>query len=121
MMTTNVRWGWFNNAPENICSNKLVADACFRGASLKVLSYDGDVAEVEYKGESDTVPSKNLLEREVPKFSWGDAVTITSKSMDARVVDVCWHFKEKCFYYYLEDLDGKPIKKRYFEDELQGV
>ena len=120
-MGTNAKWGWFNNAPENICSNKLVADACFRGASLKVLSDDGETATVEYKGEVGVVPSKNLLERETPGFSWGDLVTILPKSMDARVVDVCWHFKEGRFYYYLEGLDGKPIKKRYFEDELQGA
>ncbi len=120
-MGTNVKWGWFNNAPVDICGNKLVADACFRGASLKVLSDDGETASVEYKGEVDTVPSKTLLERETPKFSWGDTVVIIPKSMGARVVDVCWHFKEKRFYYYLEELDGKPIKKRYFEDDLQAV
>lgn len=120
-MSAQVKWGWFDNAPENICGNKLVADACFRGASLKVLSDDGDTAKVEYKGEVDTVPSKELLERRAPRFAWGDGVVVASQSLSASVVDVCWHFKEKRFYYYLEGLDGKPIKKRYFEDELRAV
>ena len=86
-MDFQTKWGWFNNAPENICKNEIVADACFRGASLKVLSNDGNTAQVEYKGSIDTVPSKDLLEREAPGFSWGESVTVISKSTKARVVD----------------------------------
>lgn len=112
-------WGWFQNDPVDICKNKIVADACWRGATIKVLSNNGVTAEVEYKGEKDAVPAAKLMRREAPEFSWGDKVIIVPKNMAAFVTDVCWHYKEKRYYYYLEDADGKAVKKRYFGDDLQ--
>jgi len=98
-----------------------VSDACRRGATIKVLSNDGTHALVEYRGERDLVPVANLLERPAPEFSWGDEVTIVSKGKRARITDVCWHFNEQRYYYYLEDSQGKAIKRRYFGDELSGA
>lgn len=114
-------WGWFKNDPVDICENKVVSDACHRGAPIKVLSNDGMCAEVEYRGERDFVPSASLIERPAPEFAWGDEVTIVSKEAKARVTDVCWHFNEQRYYFYLEDAQGKAIKRRYFGDELSGL
>lgn len=120
-MRKQEKWGWFPHAPEGLCANEVVADACFRGASLRVLSDDGVTAKVEYKGSVDTVPMDGLLDREAPAYSWGNEVLIPSKGQTARIVDVCWHYKQERYYYYLEDLSGRPIKRRYFEDELKAV
>ncbi len=120
-MPAQEKWGWFKNDPVDICSNDLIADACRRGATIKVVSNDGQQALVEYRGQRDFVPSSGLLERPAPEFEWGDEVCITAKGAKALVVDVCWHFKEERYYFYLADADGKPVKKRYFGDELQAV
>ena len=117
-MLTQHSWGWFKESPVDICKNEIVSDACFRGASVKVLSNDGETALIEYKGETDRVPSADLLDRPAPEFEWEDEVFIASKGTAARVVDVCWHFNEQKYYYYLEDARGKAIKKRYFGDAL---
>ena len=34
-MDFQTKWGWFNNAPENICKNEIVADACLEEQALK--------------------------------------------------------------------------------------
>ena len=120
-MPTQDTWGWFKNDPIDICENEVVSDACHRGATIKVLSNDGARALVEYRGERDFVPSVDLLERPAPEFTWGDEVTIVSKGKRARITDVCWHFNEQRYYYYLEDAQGKAIRKRYFGDELSGA
>ncbi len=120
-MSSQQSWGWFKNDPINICENTVVSDACQRGATIKVLSKDGGEALVEYKGERDFVPSANLLDRPAPEYEWGDEVVITAKGIAARVVDVCWHFNEQRYYYYLEDAQGGAIKKRYFGNELTRV
>lgn len=78
-------------------------------------------AKVEYKGSTDIVPSRDLLERPTPEFAWGDGVTIPLKGIEARATDVCWHYNERRYFYYLESTDGKPIKRRYFGDELRGA
>lgn len=114
-------WCYFDNAPRNICDDPIVADACFRGASLRILSRDAATATVEYKGHADNVPTAGIHERRPPLYTWGDSICIVSRNAQAKVVDVCWHYKEKCFFYYLETPDGTPIKKRYFEHELQKV
>lgn len=119
-MQSQKNWGWFPHAPKDLCDNETVADACFRGASVRVLSNDGTIAKIEYKGSVDSVPAEGMLDREAPAYSWGDAVLISSCGKTARVVDVCWHYKQQR-YYYLEDPTGRPIKKRYFEDELEAV
>jgi len=117
-MPTQHNWGWFKNDPVNICKNEIVSDACHRGAAIKVISNDGKSAFVEYKGETDCVPSADLLDRQAPEFEWGDEVVIVERGLEARVMEVCWHFNEQRYYYYLEDGQGKAIKKRYFADEL---
>lgn len=111
-------WGWFKDDPVDICGNEIVSDACRRGASVKVVLNDGENALIEYKGETDFVPSADLLDRPAPEFEWEDEVVIAAKGIAARVVDVCWHFNEQRYYYYLEDVQGRAIKKRYFGDEL---
>ena len=120
-MSAQQSWGWFKNDPINICENAVVSDACQRGATIKVVSNDGRKALVEYKGERDFVPSADLLERPAPEYEWNDKVFVISKGIDACVVDVCWHFNEQRYYYYLEDAQGKELKKRYFGDELARV
>lgn len=112
-------WGWFSNSPVDLCEDETVANACRRGATVRILSNDGTTALVEYKGNTDVVPSRDLLDRPAPEFAWGDAVVISSKGAEARVADVCWHYNERHYYYYLEGTDGKPIKRRYFGDELR--
>lgn len=114
-------WGWFSNSPVDLCKDETVADACRRGATVRILSNDGTAALVEYKGSTGIVPSRDLLERPAPEFVWGGAVTVPLKGIEARVTDVCWHYSERRYYYYLEDTDGKPIKRRYFGDELRGT
>ena len=120
-MSAQEKWGWFNNDPNNICTNTVLADACHRGATIKIISNDGQYALVEYRGQKDFVPSKELLERPAPEFEWGDEVIITAKDAKAFITDVCWHFKEERYYFYLVDADGKTVKKRYFGDELKAV
>lgn len=115
------RWGWFSDCPVDLCKNETVADACRRGATVRILSSDGMTALVEYKGNTDIVPSRDLLGRPAPEFAWGDEVAIPSKGTEARITDVCWHYNEQRYYYYLEGTDGKPIKRRYFGDELRGA
>ena len=120
-MRAESRWGWFADYPAGTCGGGTVADACRRGATVRILSNDGMTALVEYKGSTDIVPSRDLLERPTPEFTWGDAVTIPSKGTEAHITDVCWHYNERRYFYYLEGADGKPIKRRYFGDELRGA
>lgn len=120
-MQREERWGWFSDYPVGTCENDIVADACRRGATIRVLSDDGVTALVEYKGRTGSVTSQGLLEKPTPELAWGDFVIIKKKGTVARVTDVCWHFNQQRYFYYLEDLSGKPIKKRYFEDELRGA
>lgn len=63
-------------------------------------------------------PQQTFLTGPLPNSSGEDEVVITAKGIAARVVDVCWHFNEQRYYYYLEDAQGRTIKKRYFGDEL---
>lgn len=120
-MSDQQRWGWFSNDPIDICANALVSDACHRGATVKIVSNDGQSALVEYRGQRDVVPSEGLLERPAPEFEWGDEVRVVEKEEKAFITDVCWHFKEECYYFYLADANEKPIKKRYFGDELEAM
>lgn len=112
-------WCYFDNAPENLCNNPIVADACFRGATLRILSRTETRATVDYKGNIDAVPTDCMLDRQAPAYTWGENVSITAHGTRATVVDICWHYTKKCFFYYLDALDGTPIKQRYFENELQ--
>lgn len=75
----------------------------------------------EYKGERDFVPLASLLDRFAPEYEWNDKAFAIPKGIDACVVDVCWHFNERRYCYYLEDAQGKDLKKRYFGDELERV
>lgn len=78
-------------------------------------------AEVKYKGSVDSVQAKGTLGRKAPVHSWGDAVLIPSKGQTAKISGICRHYGQKKYYYYLEDLSGRPIKRRYFEDELKDA
>ncbi len=42
-MLTQHSWGWFKDDPVDICRNEIVSDACRRGASVKVVSNDGEM------------------------------------------------------------------------------
>lgn len=118
-MRVESRWGWFADYPAGTCGDGGVADACRRGATVRILSNDGTTALVEYKGSTGIVSSRDLLGRPAPEFAWGGAVTVPSKGTEARVTDVCWYYSERRYYYHLEDTDGRPIKRRYFGDELR--
>jgi hypothetical protein len=60
-----------------------------------------------------------------PQFSIGDRVRVrvggcnkTPRKGSVRSYE--WHFKEKQYYYYIEQ-DGKPVKKRYLTEDLERV
>jgi hypothetical protein len=60
-----------------------------------------------------------------PEFSVGDKVRVrvsdTNRTRRTGVIrSSAWHFKEKRHYYYIEQ-DGKPVKKRYFANDLERV
>ena len=110
-------WGWVN-CEDTRCENPAILDICMRGATIKVLSRGAEVARVDYKGEVGEIPASMVIYRPAPEFEWGDEVLVPPKGLRAVVADICWRSSDSTYFYYLDDLDGKPIKKRYNECDL---
>lgn len=52
-----------------------------------------------------------------PKYKIDDMVKIIDNGLDAKIIEIDWHYKDENHIYYLE-VQGKRESKRYNEDEL---
>lgn len=59
--------------------------------------------------------------RPTPDFVYGQKVFVPSKGVKAFVRSICWHHKEKCYFYHVVGEDGKKLKKRYYADDLEAI
>ena len=61
----------------------------------------------------------------IPEFSVGSLVEVVLNAKNltphsGTVRDAIWHFKDKCWSYYIEE-DGKHVSKRYLAADLKTV
>lgn len=119
-MSNEQHWGFFPRFNQDGATGDEVAiDACERGATIRIDSENDGKLDISYKSARAAVPADGLWSRPEPPFSWGDKVYVPSKDMHAAIEDICWHFKEERYFFYLT-CDGKPVKKRYFADDLEA-
>lgn len=118
-MTSEQYWGFFPRFKQTDASGDEVAlDACTRGATVQVNGEHNGKLDIGYKGACASVSADGLWRRPNPAFSWGDFVYVPTKEMHAVIDDICWHFNEERYYFYLT-CNGKPVKKRYYEEDLE--
>jgi|SRR5260370_28531122 len=83
---------------------------------------EGDYVTLRYGEEQFRV--KPTLFKPVPKpsFGFGKDVSFRKGSSLAagKISDILWHFKERK-HYFLVSVDGKPLKKRYWPEELSTL
>lgn len=119
-MSNVQKWGFFPDFDAATAKgDKEAIEACERGATFRIDTETADALEITFKGSRATVPKAGLWYRPAPPFSWGDHVYVSSKDMHAEIDDICWHFKDKYYYFYLI-CDGKSLKKRYLVQDLEG-
>ena len=83
-------------------------------------SADDGYIILQYGDRQFLVKSKLFRSVTNPKFQVGERVKITSKNETARVEDIVWHFRRGEPFYLLKQ-DGKVLKKRYYENDLEKV
>lgn len=119
-MSNEQHWGFFPRFNrDGAAGDEAAIDACERGATFRIDSERDGALEVDFKGSHAIVPSDGLWRRPTPPFAWGEPVYVASKDMHAQIEDICWHFNEERYYFYLT-CEGKPVKKRYYADELEA-
>lgn len=118
-MDNEQAWGFFPDFDrEGASGDETAIDACLRGATFRIDAEHNGKLEITYKNAQATVSSKGLWRRPTPPFSWGESVYIISKNIPAEVDDICWHFNNKRYFFYLTH-NGKPMKKRYYTEDLE--
>lgn len=118
-MDTEKNWGFFPDFDSTLATGDTAAiDACEQGATVRIDAETASVVEIAFKNFHAIVPKAGLRHRVAPAFSWGDHVYIASKGIHAVIDDICWHFRDEYYYYYLVH-EGKLLKKRYFAQDLE--
>ncbi len=69
------------------------------------------IVRVKKEGVKFTLPS--------PGYTWEQPINIKNhEGAQASIAEICWHHKNKRFYYYLE-INGKVGTRRYEETDLE--
>ncbi len=91
------------------------------GYCLNCLKSENGVLTLKYKDYEFQALEEGFDKWSEPEFRWGDCVFIKSKDKNAHVDAICWHRKDKKYFYMLLDENNKKIKKRYYADELEKL
>lgn len=107
------------NSKEPSLAGKVLGDI------VRLVSESGDYVTVELSSHNGThlrikKRAFNSLP-EVPRYVVGDVVRVASKgeTVGALVSLICWHLKD-AKYYYLVEVDGKRLKRRYYAAEMKS-
>ena len=92
----------------------------FHSCLFRVLSRNEEYLELEGADGRFRVKPKRFRQVDPPRFTFGELVqTSPPRSLKVGVVSaILWHFKENQAYYLIE-VDGKKVSRRYWAEELQ--
>ena len=104
---------------------KIIADDLERarysadyGAIVKCIAQDDQMLTLwAHKNIVFKTPKDNFLVKGTPKFYEGDHVYDPKKERSGVIHCVCWHFKRKAFYYYVQ-FPNKLSECWFFDDDL---
>lgn len=77
------------------------------------------ILELHFKESIFRAYAEGFRERPIPEFEWGETVVLRKNGELGKIREICWHRKEKRYYYLLFDVSGKKMKTRRFADELE--
>ncbi len=117
------KWFWIKDR-EGILDPALRDQWFIRGWEvLQCIEEKEDSLILNYRNSSKILPTLKsaVEERPAPVFLPNDKVKIIKKDIFAVVKEYLWHYNDQYYYYTLANENGKTLKKRYMEDELEKV
>ncbi len=75
--------------------------------------------ELHFKRSVFYARPEGFEELPTPEFEWDEMVTLRKNGEAGKIREICWHRREKRYYYLLSSLSNKKIKTRYFANDLE--
>lgn len=91
------------------------------GVTMRCDGIENGYLILRYRGETFLANPTGYWQRPTPDYVWDQPVFVPSKGVHATIKSICWHYKDKCYFYHVIGENGKKLKKRYYADDLEAT
>lgn len=119
----NIKWGlypWFIEHGTELIHPDDLEEFKKEASNCKVFKCieEGNYITLKYNDRLYRVKDSLFSFVPVPKFDFGQEVSIVKNKEKVIIIDIMWHYKRQEHYYFVSSQNRKK-SKRYFEAELE--
>ena len=91
------------------------------GATMRRDGIEDGYLVLRYRNETFLADPERYWRRPMPDYTWDQPVFVPSKGVRATIKSICWHYKDKRYFYHVVGEGGKKLKKRYYAEDLDAI